>query len=72
MMQYCANCDTEATIRLVIQELKGRKRTLYLCAKCDDAFQWGFAHGEEQDSIVGEDPYEGDEEDADDLREDTV
>ena len=58
-MTYCANCDTEATVRLTIKEQLTEKSpyTLDLCTGCNDAFQWGMAHADdtiEEEVIEGE------------------
>jgi hypothetical protein len=56
-MDYCANCDNEATICLTINEqLLGKTYDLLLCTGCNDAFQWGITHAKDtvEEEPIGE------------------
>lgn len=45
MMNYCANCDNEATVLLrITEQLKTDSYPLLLCATCKAAFDWGTTH----------------------------
>ena len=61
-MTHCANCETNAVTKLTITATpaEGTSTTLPLCQSCYDAFQWGFSHGEDHDSIE-ESPIEEEE-----------
>ena len=52
MTTYCANCDTEAVVRLTIKLKEEKRKTkLPLCTTCHTAFEWGEAHGQSGDTI---------------------
>jgi len=55
-MNYCANCDAKADVRLTIKkQLLGKTYDLLLCTGCNDAFQWGTTHA---DDTIEEEPIE--------------
>ena len=56
-MNYCANCDAKADVRLTITEqlMKKSPYILDLCTGCNDAFQWGTTHA---DDTIEEEPIE--------------